>query len=56
MEKDKYVESKISKQMNKQNKNKLTNTEIILVVARGEGVGVWGKWVKGINCVVAAVN
>ena len=37
------------KQMNKQSKTKLIHTENRWVVARGEGVEEWVKWVKGIK-------
>ena len=40
-----------AKQMNKQTKSRIRpiNTENKLMVARGERVGLWAKWVKGVG-------
>ena len=40
----------------KQSKNKHIDIENRLVVTRGEWVGLRGKWVKGVNCMVPDGN
>lgn len=39
-----------------ENKSKLINTEIRLVVTGGEGAEGWAKWVKGANYIVMGGN
>ena len=51
----KQKQNKTSKQR-KQNRNRLIDTEIRLVVTREEGGWGWAKWVNAVNCMVTDSN